>query len=1544
VAKTPKTGSEGTSNGSHHPHAGRHGKPAASEVAALEEATVELALPPGTDVGLTQNANDNVLSPSQIFRGRKIFILGSTGFVGKVLLSMLLERFPDIARAYVMVRRGSGTSSEARFWKSIVTSPAFDPLRARHGGAEGLAAFIKDKVAVVDGDITEPNLGLSEEEAERVAKDIDVLINSSGRVTFNPPLESALRTNVEGTKNVIAFAKRMRRPALLHTSTCFVAGNRSGEVWESEELIGYFPQRAAMPGTKFSIEQEMADSERVAAAIRGEADDAQLQAKLRQQARERLREENRDPDDEGVLRLAVARERKEWIRAEATRRGVARAADWGWPNIYTYTKSMGDQLVAREEGVFRAIVRPAIVESSVTFPFPGWNEGFTTSAPLVYLGLKGQNMIPVAKDLILDVVPVDHICAGMLMVAAALCVEQPKMVYQLAGGDLNPSYVDRLVTLVGLNKRRRFQSREAGNKFINALAARMEARPVSWEEYDRKSIPLFNRIATRTSGALEKMRPSWGAGRLTEMIDRVRKKVDDAARVTAEAHENIALFKPFVMENKYIFRADNIRALRDRMPAEDRAKLCWGPEDLDWYEYWMNVHFPGLQKWVMPELEETYAAKPKQIYSYRDLLELFDTTTKLHATRPALRIERGSREDIYKYADLKELATRAGVFLRERNVEAGERVVLWAKNAPEWAMAYFGILKVGAVVVPIGHDLSVPEVVNIARSAGAVGIIVGDELLDKRANLVRAMGDAGLSTSLWPVSEVFTPLDLEIENERKKELVTKASPDALASLIFTSGTTGKPKGVMLTHRNFTFMVSELLKTFELGVNDGMLSVLPLHHTFEFATGLLVPLSRGAQITYLHDLTGDAIASALKKGRVTAIVGVPALWDLMKRRVLQKFGDKSPLLETVLKGLIRANFELRSNTGIDLGVLFFLPVHEGLGGRIRYLISDGSALSPDVFKTFYGLGFGFYEGYGLTETAPVLTVATPKGKPLSGSVGKPLHGVEVKIHEPDEHGVGEVIARGRNIMAGYWNDDEATQAVLKDGWFFTGDLGRFDEDGNLFIVGRSKDVIIDANGKNVYPDEIEDLYKDSPYIKELSVVGLPDGVAEHVACAVVPALDKHPELTPAEVKARIEEHFRKVSADLPFWKRVRTMHVWEGKELPRTAKRSVKRREVAAEMRKVEATDSTLGETVALHGEAGPHNAAWLIDLVAKASGKPRSDIQLRTRLADLGFDSIMNTELAIALESAGASLPDHVDFSGVADVAELLKMVSKDRHGGDAGERPVEEHRRKGDDEIHVPSAVAKAGKNALGLAQRLFYDGVLASNVTGKHHIPQHVNFLVAGNHCSHLDMGLVKVALGEQGRELTSLAAADYFFKDRVRRAYFENFTNLVPMERSGSIRKSMELAEDVLRSGKSMVVFPEGTRSRDGKLQPFLPSLGYLALRAGVGILPVYLGGTYEALPKGKAIPRTRDVAVAFGPFLAIDDLRELVEGLPQQEGWRLLSALTQRIVENLRDGLPNALDWKAIRAAWDGEALAPGGEQRARKLRLRARTGQPPKALT
>jgi long-chain acyl-CoA synthetase len=1494
--------------------------------------TVAPSLPASTTPPPAAPLSD--LSLREIYRGRKVFILGATGFVGKVMLSMLLHRFPELGRAYVMVRRGSGTSSEQRFWTNVVTSPVFDPLREAHGGDAGMVAFLKEKVRVVDGDITETNLGLSDVEAAAVAGDIDVIINSSGKVTFNPPLESALRTNVEGTKNVIAFARRMKRPALIHTSTCFVAGNRSGEVWEDETLVGYFPRHKELPATRFTVEQEIADSERMSAEVRAQADDAQVVATLRERARGRLEEQGRDPDDEGALKLAVARERKDWVRQELTDRGVKRAAAWGWPNIYTYTKSMGDQLVAREETIFRSIVRPAIVESAIRYPFPGWNEGFTTSAPLVYLALKGQNVLPVEESLILDMVPVDHVAAGMIMVAAQACVEQPKLVHQLCSGDLNPSRIGRVTTITGLYKRKRFLDKETGNKFINALAARMEFKPVTYEQYDRSSIPLVKRLADRASSALDRIRPRWGGGRFGEIVDRIKHKVDDVKRITDEAHSNIDLFLPFIRNNAYVFRADNVRALRDRLPPDEQADIDWSPEKIDWYDYFLNVHFPGLQRWVLPELDQTYAAKPKSVYAYRDLLELFDTTTKLHASRVAMRIERGRNEDIYSYAALQELAGRAGAFFVGEGVSAGDRVILFAKNAPEWGMAYFGILKVGATAVPLAHESSVAEVVNVARAAEAKGLVIDEELFEKRRGLVRALRDAGLTIRVWRFEQVFELGDEALEQERKKSLLTRIQPDTVASLLFTSGTTGKPKGVMLTHRNFTFMVSELARVFEFGVRDGMLSVLPLHHTFEFSAGLLMPLGRGAQITYLSELTGEAISNALKKGHVTAIVGVPALWDLLKRRIMQRMTDRSPLLEPAVKALAAGNYQLRKKIGMDLGMFFFLPVHAGFGGRIRYLISGASALPADVMKTFQGMGFNFYEGYGLTETAPVLTVTPPDSQPVPGSVGKPLPGVDVKIDNPDGAGVGEVVARGRNLMLGYWRDDEATSNAIRDGWFHTGDLGRFDADGNLFIVGRSKEVIIDSNGKNVFPDEVEELYRESPFIKHISVVGLPEGTAEHVAAAVVPNLKHDEALSRAEVESKVSDHFQAVSAQLPHWKRVKTLEFWEGEDLPRTSSRKIKRAEVVAELvRRHRKHDADAG---AENVRAADSGTAWFLDILAEVTGRARATISWKSKVSELGLDSLTSNELAEAVEKAGVSVPGDLDLSSATDVAALYALVTRRPAEGGNGNGP----RRKRDlgdvlgaDDIEVPNSVARLGRRGIAAAQQVLFRGLLDTKVEGQLHIPAHTHFIVAANHSSHLDMGVIKVALGDAGKDLASLAAADYFFSNKWRKAYFANFTNLVPMERLGSIRKSMDVAERVLRRGRSLVVFPEGTRSLTGRMADFLPSLGYLALRSGAGVLPAHIAGSFEALPKGSTVPKHRELRVRFGPFLSIDHLQRLTEGLPQQEGWRLVAGLTQRVVEGLRDGRPVTIDAEAVRAAWDGEHLGQLGRISGRRVEPR-----------
>jgi len=830
--------------------------------------------------------------------------------------------------------------------------------------------------------------------------------------------------------------------------------------------------------------------------------------------------------------------------------------------------------------------------------------------------------------------------------------------------------------------------------------------------------------------------------------------------------------------------------------------------------------------------------------------------------------------------------------LSGQGVSKGDQVGLIGENSPEWGMSYFAVLKTGAACIPIEKESDTDKIVTLLRLGRARGIIMSDELREDHPDLPDKLTAARLNVRLLTFKEIFELGDESLEQQRISRLPSSVAPSTIASVIFTSGTTGNPKGVMLTHRNFTSLVAKLLTVYDLDKDDGLLSVLPLHHSFEFTTGFLLPLSRGAQITYLTELSAETLNRALKKGQVTCIVGVPALWDSLKRRILNRFSERSARLEDIVTALIDANYLLRDETPFNFGPLLFLPIHLAFGGKIRYLISGGSALSESTLKTMRGLGFNLNEGYGLTEAAPVLTVTRPDGRVVPGSVGQPLPGIEVRIDNPDRRGVGEVIARGPNVMAGYFGNEKATEATLRDGWLYTGDLGRLDDEGNLFIVGRLKEVIVDSNGKNVYPDELEEIYEAPDLIKEIAVVGLPDDRGERVACLVVPNYEENEGVEHEEVRAKVEEHFRHVSASLPLYKRVKTLEFTDD-ELPRTVTRKVKRREVVETLqqrrRRAEMEEVHIAEGV---------DTSWLLDAVATICEKPRAAVHQDSRFDELGFDSLMYTELATVIEAAGGEPPLPDILMGLANVSELTDHLKRKPVGAGRKER-FSESREKKEDTIVVPPLVAELGRKGLTKAQKWFYHDVLEPEFKGRGYIPQHTHFIAVANHASHLDMGLVKMALGKAGNNLVALAAADYFFDNKLKRTFFENFTNLVPMERRGSLRKSLDSAFNLLERGYNVLVFPEGTRSRSGKMQRFQRGLGHLALRARVGVLPLHLS-TYDALPPGSWYLKSKRVSAKIGPFLSAEVLERVSRDQPRSEAERAVTALVQRIVEALRDG--------------------------------------------
>ncbi len=1491
---------------------------------------------------MTSSSSSDRLDVTATLRGKTILLIGTTGFVGKVALCMLLDRYPDVGRVYCLVRPGAGNTAEQRFYKKVATSEAFRPLRARHGDA--METFLRSKIVAIPGDIGRALCNFTDAQFDEFAASggVDVVLNSVGLVSFMPSLESALRINAQGAKNVLEVARRLKAK-LVHVSTCYVAGQRDGEIWEDEPVVGYFPRQDDLRDRDFDANAEMADCQRIVDQVRDQSNDRAHISEFREKAAASLEEQRRDADDENDLKLAVARERKLWMAQRLTELGMERALHWGWTNTYTYTKSLGEQVILADQEVVATIVRPAVVESSVKFPFPGWNEGFNTTAPLVYLVLKGHQSIPAGEDTALDVIPVDMVAAGMLLATAAILDGSHETVYQLGASDVNRVTSRRLTELTGLAVRAHWRKKaDAGeDEWKNRLKMRLEGRRVSQQDFDRYSAPMMKKLADGAIKLIDDKLPRWGAPRLEALAARAKDELTKISRFTGQIVELTDLFKPFNYDRDITFRCDRTRALWQRVTPEDQERLWWAPESIDWRAYWFGTHFAGLQEWVFPTLDDEFGPKPRSVYTYKELLELWRATTKLHKNRVALRLrpaldpDRDARDVepvVYSYGRMADLARVGAGQLRARGA-AGGRVMLMSENRPEWGIAYFAILEAGATAVPLDKELSAAEVVNLARVSTAAVLI----LSTKQAT--RLCADLGLAlpqhedgggdedgAAQHAFGTYLTGQGLTIAVVSFDELYTEAAAaaaappvsiksDSVASLIFTSGTTGQPKGVMLTHKNLTSMVAKLSGTFSLYKHDVLLSVLPLHHTFEFSAGFLMPLVHGASITYLEEIDADNLSDALEEAGITGMVGVPALWQLLERKIYKNVSDVTDkswgiLLERAFDTLIDGNRSLRDKLGGGLGKVAFYPVHKKLGGRMRLLISGGSALPPETMKTFRGLGFNLYEGYGMTEAAPVLTVTRPGDKLIPGSVGRALNGVDVRIDLPDANGIGEVVAKGPNVMLGYFENPDATAATIKDGWLHTGDLGRLDDDGNLFIVGRKKEMILGPSGENVYPDELEELYGDSPWVKELSVVGLPAGDgAETVAALIVPDYE-HGAKDRDAVRDEIREHVKKVSKQLPLYKRLKVFHLWD-RDLPRNSSRKVPRRDIIKELERLEKAakgGAEVRKLAAASGEGG--GSEWVREVIASVAQKKRSDVAGDTRLDALGFDSLMFTELGVALEGAGAVLPDPSELVGLETVADVEALIA--RLGGkakaDARAKKLVGKAKDADqdsDDIAVPAPVVRVGRALLRSGMRNLYDRYLDTKVTGRAYVPPFGGYIIAANHASHLDMGLCKYALGEHGDAVVALAAKDYFFDDPVRKAYFENFTNLVPMERFGSLRESLKLASDVLRQGYVLLIFPEGTRSDTGVMADFKPSLGYLAMTNKCGILPMYLSGTYEAMPKGDYLPkRGAEVAAHVGPFLAPAEVASLAEGKSRSEGYRHISMDVERRIRGLA---PRAQAW-------------------------------------
>lgn len=980
--------------------------------------------------------------------------------------------------------------------------------------------------------------------------------------------------------------------------------------------------------------------------------------------------------------------------------------------------------------------------------------------------------------------------------------------------------------------------------------------------------------------------------RARRLLDETRELVENAG---SPPPEPLSLAPPF-------FAHDARFVPRPLRMLATRAGLAAPSLDVDWRSALLDVHLPALEE--RRQRRAKLAAKAPRP-AYDSLGHLLVEAAERWGSRPALSFIAGDEVIDTSYRDLLARARAVALRLQKAGVGPGDRVILSGGNHPAWGTVAFGVVLARATLVPLDPNLEPDQVRNVVKKARPTLAVVDKAV---RARFGEALPEPVLDLQLTAVDGPGIDEDAPLP-----------AGDEVASILFTSGTTGEPKGVQLTHRNFTALLASLQAIFPVGRGDRMLSVLPLHHTFEFSCGFLMPLASGARIYTPDALTGERVLYSLKTGKITALVGVPALWQLLERRISKQVQERGELVQGILETLLSANRAFGKKTGLSFGKIALKPIHDGLGGHLRTLISGGSALPPSVHEMFQGLGLPLAEGYGLTEAAPVLTVAEGVMGGPAGTVGRPIPGVELRIVDPDPAtGIGEIQARAGNVMKGYFEDEAATSATLDDGWLKTGDLGKFDDEGRLRILGRSKDVVVTASGENVYLDDIEKKLEplvadggpaDPQLVSQYTLLGLPDPKGgERLAMAYVVAEGRDPALAHKAVQQQVLK--------LPAFARPAIVEAVPG-PLPLTATRKVKRKDVRKTLEQILAAKESEGTAAADEAPMTAVRAA-----IALVAGVDLKKLQGSTRLPqDLGFDSLMWTELGAALEplvASGAGKLDPELLVSKESVAEIENLVRE--LANKAADAPLEnaalsaarsdERRSRGENDksafdvekLLLP-VLKPLGRKAIALAQREAYHLVFPAKVSGRAFIPHNRNAIVVANHTSHLDTGLVKYALGSYGEDLRPLAAKDYFFEgNRAKVAFIEHFTNLVPIDRETGSGLAFDQAKAVVEKGHVTLIFPEGTRREDGTLGAFKPLVARLALHTSTDVLPIWMKGNYQALPRGTLLPNldARHLEAHIGPPLPARELARLTAHLPPVQQARVATDVIRRAVVALSEG--------------------------------------------
>jgi long-chain acyl-CoA synthetase len=841
--------------------------------------------------------------------------------------------------------------------------------------------------------------------------------------------------------------------------------------------------------------------------------------------------------------------------------------------------------------------------------------------------------------------------------------------------------------------------------------------------------------------------------------------------------------------------------------------------------------------------------------------EIFSSTVTKFPGKVALQIKRDNRWERFTYKDLEVSSLKIGAFLIKEGLNKGECVSIILENCPEWAMIYLGIMYAGLTCVPLDPQLSPQEIKNLITDSQTKAIFCSQELFNHKIKLATE----GLSIKIICDFSVFEQISTE------NIIWPEVTPEDIASLIYTSGTTGKPKGVLLAHKNFCANFLSLQKLNFCFPSDNFLSILPLYHSYAFMATLIMPLFSGAKVTYSLSLNPHDITQIIQEANVTIVIGVPQFFSLIHRTIFEKIKKFPFFLRPFILPFIRFEFYRRMKSW-------------------RISVSGGARLEPKIARELSRIGLKVIEGYGLTETSPVVTLNLPE-KVKFGSVGKPIPDVQVKIFNPDSSGLGQVLIKGPNVMEGYFKNQDLTKQVIKDGWFYTSDLGYLDRNGYLFLVSREEELIVLSSGKNIYPEELEEYYLKSPHIKEMCIILKQEEsfgrIKDSLFAVVVPNLEYFAEKKELNIYEKIRWDLDTLGRTLPSYKHIMGFMLTK-EELPRTPLRKVKRFAVRQKYLQKRPTEIKAEEKIFTEEDGALLNKEIAKKIMRYISGEIKKPTYLDSHLEiDLGIDSLTRVELGLGLEALlKTKIPDEMLYriSTVKDIIVTMQdLLEKPKIPKEAGVKKEWRHVLR---EL-PPEEILKKIKLDFGLLNKsltfLFKNIYLFIfrifwffKIEGRHNLPKQGPYLICPNHASYLDGLFIFSALPLRIIIHTYFLGYQQILEHPLL-GWVNKSARFLTVDTSAHLAEAMQAVSYILSHKKIVCIFPEGMRSIDEKVKEFKKGVGILVKELDIPVVPVYIKGSHYAWPRGRRLPRFYPIKVVFGkPF----SLQELIKSAKER----------------------------------------------------------------